>query len=54
MRKMLRSCIGSSPTFRAGRVGSWKAYFDDELKALFKAVLGEELIFLGYESDDKW
>ncbi len=43
-----------SPTFRSGKVGGWRAKFDDENKALFKAQAGELLVQLGYEKDLDW
>ena len=45
---------GSSGTFRKGRIGSWKESFDENNKELFKAVMGQELIELGYEQDNNW
>lgn len=44
----------SSPTFRKGQIGQWEEYFDEELKALFKFVAGDELIRYGYELDHSW
>ena len=46
--------FGDTCTFRKGCIGSWKEAFTDEHKALFKQVLGKELITLGYEQDDNW
>ena len=43
-----------SPTFRQGRTGGWRAQFTDEHKQLFKAVSGDLLTRLGYETDDDW
>lgn len=43
-----------SPTFRSGKVGEWKKYFNEEHKALFKQVSGELLIRLGYENGYDW
>lgn len=43
-----------SPTFRSGKIGEWKQYFKPEHKALFKAVAGNLLIKLGYETDNNW
>ncbi|WP_420645353.1 sulfotransferase domain-containing protein [Candidatus Leptofilum sp.] len=44
----------SSPTFRKGQIGQWKYHFDDELKAIFKQTVGNELIHYGYEQDNSW
>lgn len=43
-----------SATFRAGKTGSWRQYFTDEHKRLFKEVAGDLLIRLGYEKDNDW
>jgi hypothetical protein len=43
-----------SPTFRKGRTGEWRIYFDDEHKRLFKEVAGDLLVRLGYEKDNDW
>lgn len=45
---------GNTVTFRKGEIGSWKSCFNKANKRLFKTVLGEELIRLGYESDYNW
>ena len=41
-------------TFREGKIGSWKSSFKEIHKAAFKKRLGQALIVLGYEQDDKW
>jgi hypothetical protein len=41
-------------TFRAGRIGQWREHFDDELKAMFREMAGEQLIRYGYERDENW
>jgi hypothetical protein len=43
-----------SPTFRAGRSGSWKEYFTERNKKEFKEVAGDLLEQLGYEDSDNW
>jgi hypothetical protein len=43
-----------SPTFRSGRTGEWRKYFNDEHKKIFKDVAGELLVKLGYEKDNNW
>lgn len=45
---------GQGYTFNGGRVGRWKDHFTEEHKTLFKQVLGNELIELGYENDFNW
>lgn len=43
-----------SPTFRSGKTGEWKRYFNDEHKKMFKDVAGDLLVKLGYEKDGNW
>ncbi|MCC7119764.1 MAG: sulfotransferase domain-containing protein [Anaerolineales bacterium] len=43
-----------SRTFRAGKTGSWKTYFTEEHKKLFKDVAGELLVKLNYEKNNDW
>ena len=40
--------------FRMGVTGDWRRYFDDEMRAEFKRLWGEELIATGYEDSDDW
>lgn len=40
--------------YKRGQVGSWKLYFSDKHKRLFKEHFGAELIELGYEDDFEW
>lgn len=41
-------------TFHTGQIGGWKNAFTELHKDHFKEVFGDELILLGYESDDGW
>jgi sulfotransferase 6B1 len=43
-----------SPTFRSGKTGEWKKYFNEEHKKIFKNVAGDFLVRLGYERDNNW
>jgi len=43
-----------SPTFRSGTSGSWREYFSEANKRLFKEVAGDLLIRLGYEHSNDW
>jgi hypothetical protein len=43
-----------SHTFRAGKTGTWKQYFTDEHRKLFKDVAGDLLVRLGYEKTNDW
>lgn len=43
-----------SPTFRSGKTGEWKKYFQLEHKRIFKEVAGDLLIKLGYEKNNDW
>ena len=44
----------TSGTFRRGMIGSWREEFDETTTRVFKAVAGDLLIELGYESDNDW
>lgn len=46
--------FGGTPTFKQGKINSWKKYFTLEVKTLFKKVAGQLLIDLGYEKDLNW
>jgi hypothetical protein len=52
----LASAIWSprSSTFRRGGIGEWREHFEAEHVELTKAALGDALIQLGYETDDRW
>lgn len=41
-------------TARSGKIGGWKAYFNDQHIAKFKDIAGQLLIDCGYESDLNW
>ena len=43
-----------SHTFRSGKTGGWKQYFDEDHKKLFKDLAGDLLMKLGYESSNDW
>jgi len=43
-----------SPTFRSGKVGSWRARFSPDNTRLFKQVAGDLLVRLGYERNLDW
>lgn len=45
---------GQSRTFRSGKVGTWREYFTEEHKRLFKDVAGDLLVRLGYEKSNDW
>lgn len=40
--------------FRNGQIGTWPQYFTEYHKELFKFVMGDVLIQLGYEKDNNW
>ncbi len=46
-----KNVYGGTVTFRVGQIGSWKKYFNEEHKKVFKAVAGQLLIDLEYERD---
>ena len=43
-----------SHTFRAGKTGSWREFFTEEHKKLFKDVAGDLVVKLGYETNNDW
>jgi hypothetical protein len=43
-----------SHTFRSGKTGGWKEYFNEEHKKLFKDVAGDLLVKLNYEKNNNW
>ena len=43
-----------SHTFRSGKTGGWRQHFTDEHKKLFKDVVGDLLVKLGYEENNDW
>lgn len=45
---------GKGVMFSKGKAGKWKEHFTDEHKELFKDMLGDALIELGYEKDYNW
>lgn len=45
---------GKTQTFRTGRIRNWEKVYDDELKDAFRAVAGDLLIDLGYETGMEW
>lgn len=45
---------GRSITFRAGKINSWREFFNEEHKRAFKRAAGQLLITLGYETDFDW
>lgn len=45
---------GKGVMFSKGKAGTWKEQFTDEHKELFKDMLGDTLIKLGYEKDYNW
>ena len=43
-----------SHTFRLGKTGSWREFFTEEHKKLFKDVAGDLVVRLGYEKNSNW
>ena len=46
--------IDNKSHLRSGKLNQWKDEFNDEHKAYFKKLHGEDLIRLGYEKDLNW
>ena len=51
---IMTNLFGSSFSFHKGQIGSWRKYFTEKHKKLFKDVAGQLLIELGYETDNTW
>ncbi len=49
-----RTFSSKSSTFRQGKTGSWRSYFNDSHIKAFKKIAGNELILYGYEQDLNW
>jgi len=43
-----------SHTFRSGKTGGWREHFTEDHKKLFKAVAGDLLVRLDYETNNDW
>jgi len=41
-------------TYRAGRIGDWRAHFSQRDVDIFKELCGDLLVKLGYERDQSW
>ncbi|MCH9632707.1 MAG: hypothetical protein S4CHLAM6_10450 [Chlamydiae bacterium] len=54
LKSISKDLFGNAETFRSGTTGSWKTHFDEVTKKMFKVLLGDELIELGYEKDNSW
>ena len=54
IHEICNNLFGDSPTFREGKIGSWKKYFSPHHKKIFKERMGKELIQLGYADDFEW
>jgi hypothetical protein len=54
LKKIYQQSFGKGWGFFKGKVGSWKEYFKEEHKIAAKAVVGDLLIELGYETDLNW
>ncbi|HVX00962.1 MAG TPA: sulfotransferase domain-containing protein [Candidatus Babeliaceae bacterium] len=49
-----QAIFGRTWTFREGQIGSWKKYFTQYHKDIFKEHAGKLLIDMGYETDYNW
>lgn len=54
IQNLIQKIFGGTHTFREGKIGSWKNYFTQEHKQLFKKIAGDLLIKLDYEKDLNW
>lgn len=54
LSSLINNLFGGTYTFRNGQIGEWRSSFSAEDKIIFKSVMGDLLIKLGYESNDDW
>jgi hypothetical protein len=54
IKQISQQLFGSSSTFTTGQISSWRDYFDDDIKAMFKENAADLLIKLGYEKGFDW
>lgn len=54
IEEIARQLYGGTLTFRNGQIGSWTFWFGSYHKQLLKEIMGQDLIDLGYVSDNNW
>jgi sulfotransferase 6B1 len=54
LQTIIDNLFGGTYSFREGKIGEWKHYFNDQHKTAFKKIAGQLLIDLGYENDFNW
>jgi hypothetical protein len=54
LRAIAHKMYGKGSTFKFGKIGTWREFYTDEHKTLFKSISGDLLQQLGYEQDDAW
>lgn len=54
VENMAGRLFGGTHTFRHGQIGRWRTVFSSEHAAMASDLLGDLLIRLGYEPDDRW
>ena len=54
IERVARNLFGGTGTFRKGQIGAWKKHFKEHHKQAFKAIAGQLLVDLGYETDFDW
>lgn len=52
--EIAQELFGGTGTFRQGQIGAWKSAYNEKNKALFKKLLGQTTIDLGYATDLDW
>ncbi len=54
INKIAEDLFGDTPTFREGKISSWKKYYSNISKTCFKNFSGNLLSILGYETSNDW
>lgn len=54
LKEVAASLFGGTRSFHKGQIGAWKDSYSAENKALFKCLLGQATIDLGYATDLNW
>lgn len=54
LHSLAAQLFGGTWTFRQGKIGTWKTFYNEENKRLFKQLMGQSVIDLGYAVDDTW
>lgn len=54
LKEVASTLFGGTRSFHKGQIGAWKSGYNEENKKLFKFLLGQATIDLGYATDLDW